>query len=51
MEERTDVKIQKSILFEADLVSKIESLAIESERDFSGQVRYMLKEYIRIKES
>ena len=41
---------KKTINFEEDLVSQIEKMAKETERDFSGQVRWMLKEYIRIKE-
>lgn len=47
MEETT----KKTIIFESKLVERIEKLAKESERDFSGQVRYMLKEYLRIKEN
>lgn len=41
----------KTIRFEMNLVEKIEKLAQESERDFSSQVRFMLKEYLKIKES
>ncbi len=42
---------KKTINFEDDLIKKIEDMAEKSERDFSGQVRWMLKEYIRMKES
>ena len=42
--------MKKTIIFEKDLIDKIEKMAKETERDFSGQVRWMLKEYIRIKE-
>lgn len=43
--------IKKTINFEEELVEQIEKMAKETERDFSGQVRWMLKEYIRIKEN
>ena len=42
---------QKTIRIEDSLISAIEKLGAESERDFSSQVRFMLKEYLRIKES
>lgn len=41
---------KKTINFEDELANQIERMAKETERDFSGQVRWMLKEYIRIKE-
>ena len=41
---------KKTINFEEELVSKIEKMAKEEERDFSGQVRWTIKEYIRLKE-
>lgn len=41
----------KSVRFENELIAKIERMGAEAERDFSSQVRYMVKEYIRIKES
>lgn len=41
----------KSIRFENDLIEKIEEMGREAERDFSSQVRFMLKEYIRMKEN
>ena len=42
--------IKKTINFDQELIEKIEQMAKESERDFSGQVRFILKEYIRMKE-
>lgn len=42
--------IKKTINFDEEIIKKIEKMAKETERDFSGQVRWMLKEYIRIKE-
>lgn len=41
---------KKTINFEEELVAKIEKMAKEAERDFSGQVRWIIKEYIRLKE-
>ena len=41
-------KVKKTINFEEDMVKDIEELAKESERDFSGQVRYMLKKYMEL---
>lgn len=41
---------KKTIIFENDLIEKIEKMAKESERDFSGQVRFIIKEYIRMRE-
>lgn len=46
-----DEVTQKTIKIEKTLLESIEKLAKESERDFSSQVRFMLKEYLRIKES
>ena len=51
MEDKTDIIVQKTLRMETELHDKIQNMAETSERDFSGQVRYMLKEYIRIKES
>lgn len=39
---------QKTVRMERELIEKIEQQAKKAERDFSGQVRFMLKEYIRI---
>lgn len=41
---------RKTIIFDEELIQKIEKMAKESERDFSGQVRFIIKEYIRMKE-
>ncbi len=43
--------IRKTIIFDEELVQKIEKMAKESERDFSGQIRFIIKEYIRMKEN
>jgi len=42
---------QKTIRFEKDLIKKIDELRQGTERNYSQQVKFMLKEYIRIKES
>lgn len=41
----------KSIRFDDELIKKIENMAKEAERDFSSQVRFMCREYIKMKES
>lgn len=43
--------ITKTIRMEPDLIEKIEKLAYESERDFTKQVKFMLREYMRLKEN
>lgn len=43
-------QMKKTIIFEAETIEKIEKMAREAERDFSGQVRWIIKEYIRLKE-
>jgi len=40
----------KTIRFENELLNKILKMCIDNERDFSAQVRFMLKEYIKLKE-
>ena len=50
-DETTQDTTQKTIRMENELIATIEKLAEQSERDFSGQVRFMLKEYLRIKEN
>lgn len=42
--------MKKTIIFEVDMIEKIEKMARETERDFSGQVRWIIREYIRQKE-
>lgn len=41
-------KITKTIRLEKSLVEKIEKIAKENERDFSKQMKYMLKKYLEI---
>ena len=42
---------QKSIRMEIDLIETIEKLRKGTERSFAQQVKFMLREYIRIKEN
>ncbi|CAB1247924.1 Toxin-antitoxin system protein [Ruminococcaceae bacterium BL-6] len=49
MPDEKEIRV-KTIRIESDIADKIQKLANESERDFSSQVRFMLKEYLRIKE-
>lgn len=44
-------KIKKTINFENELHDKISKMAEENERDFSKQVKFMLREYIKLKEN
>ena len=46
-----DDKIKKTIIFEKELHDKILKMAQESQRDFSKQVKFMLKEYIKMNEN
>lgn len=39
---------QKTIRMEKELIEKIEELAEKNQRDFSKQVKFMLKKYIEI---
>lgn len=41
--------IKKTINFDEELVKEVEEMAKEAERDFSGQVRWIIKEYIKLK--
>ncbi len=41
---------KKTIIFENETIEKVEKMAKESERDFSGQIRFIIKEYIRLME-
>jgi len=43
--------IVKSIRLEKDLTEKIQKMAEQGQRDFTKQVRFMLLEYIRMKEN
>ncbi len=40
--------IKKTINFEEEMIKEIEKLAEETERDFSGEVRWIIKEYLRL---
>lgn len=40
--------VKKTINFDSEIAKKIEEMAKEAERDFSGQVRFIIKEYIRM---
>lgn len=40
-----------SIRLPLNVYSKIETLAAQNQRTISGQIRFMLDEYLRIKES
>lgn len=40
--------VSKTIRFEKDLVNKIDSLRKDTERNFSQQVKFMIKRYIEI---
>ncbi len=51
MEYQKRKTITKTLRFEPELVEKIQEMAKRSQRDFTKQVRFMLLEYIRIKES
>jgi len=42
--------ISKTIRLDKDLLEQIEKLASEAERDFSQQIRFMLKKYLSLKE-
>lgn len=42
--------IRKTIIFDEKTVKRIEEMAKEAERDFSGQVRFIIKEYIGMME-
>ena len=42
------MQVKKTINFDSELVEKIEQMAKEAERDFSGEVRFIIKEYIRM---
>lgn len=50
MNEINKETIVKSIRFEKSLCERIQQLADENQRDFTKQVRYMLIEWLKIKE-
>lgn len=43
------MQIKKTINFDEEMVKAIEVLAKESERDFSGQVRFIIKTYLEMR--
>lgn len=43
--------VRKSILFDEELANEIQKMADAYERDFSGQVRWIIREYLRIKQN
>lgn len=43
--------VVKTLRFEKDLAEKIQEMAERSQRDFTKQVRFMLLEYISLKEN
>lgn len=43
--------VLKTIRFEPQTIEKINKMAEESERNFTEQVRFIIKEYIRMKEN
>lgn len=43
--------VMKTIRFDIETATKVQEMADNSERDFTGQVRFMIKEYIKLKES
>lgn len=51
MENQKKETVVKTLRFEKDLAEKIQKMAEDTQRDFTKQVRFMLLEYIRLKES
>ena len=43
--------IIKTIRFDKSLAEKIQEMANQNQRDFAKQVRFMITEYIRMKEN
>lgn len=48
MDNLLEEKIKKTIIFEKELHDKVVEMAEEGGRDFSKQVKFMLREYIKI---
>lgn len=44
-------QVMKSIVFDRELDEQIKKLADENERSFNAQVIYMLKQYLKLKNS
>lgn len=51
MENLKKETVIKTIRLEKDLADKIQNMADKGQRDFTKQVRFMLIEYIKMKES
>ena len=51
MNELNKATITKTLRLEKELCNKIQEMADQSQRDFTKQVRFMLMEYIRMKEN
>ena len=50
MDNLQEEKIKKTVLFEKDLHDKIIEMSKHGGRDFSKQVKFMLREYIKVTE-
>lgn len=50
MENFNNKTVTKTIRLEPETVKAIEQMAKESQRDFTKQVKFMLSEYIKMKE-
>ena len=48
MDNLQEEKIKKTVLFEKDLHDKIIEMSKNGGRDFSKQVKFMLREYIKV---
>ena len=51
MNNTLDDKVKKTMLFEKSLHDKIQEMAKEKQRDITKQVKFMLLEYIKMKEN
>lgn len=51
MQDNSVQLITKTIRMDKDLVDRIQKMANDHDRNFSQQLRFMIKEYLRIKDS
>lgn len=51
MTKPTNDTLIKTIRFDKELADKVQKMADQSQRDFAKQVRFMITEYIRMKEN
>ena len=51
MENQKRETVIKTLRLEKELTEKIQKMAAQSQRDFTKQVRFMLLEYIKMKET